>query len=155
LSGVWVAPQRDERGGRSGEGPRRPGNGHADLATILVIEDEILIRLAACDYLRHCGYRVIEGSNAEEAQRVLRAGEPVEVLFSDVDLGPGLDGFGLAKWVRAEYPDVRILLASGTVWISEQTSALCDGPFLRKPYSQEALQGHIRRLVDRFGRRTG
>jgi DNA-binding response OmpR family regulator len=155
LSWLWVAPQRDERSGRSGEGPHRPGNGHPDPATILVIEDEVLVRLAACDYLRHCGYRVIEGSNAEEAQRVFRAGEPVEVLFSDIDLGPGPDGFALARWVRSEYPDVCILLASGAAWISDETSGLCDGPFLRKPYSYQVLEGHIRRLVDRFGRRTG
>jgi DNA-binding NtrC family response regulator len=152
--GVSVAPQHDESSRSPGDGPRQPGNGHADVATVLVIEDEVLIRLAVCDHLRHAGYRVIEGSNAEEAQRVFRAGQPIEVLFSDVDLGPGMDGFALAKWVRAEYPAVRILLASGVARVGEQTGGLSDGPFFNKPYSYDSLEDHIRRLLGLFGKRT-
>jgi DNA-binding NtrC family response regulator len=155
LSWVWVAPQRDERSRSPGDGPRQPGNGQANAATILVVEDEVLIRLAVCDHLRQVGYRVIEGSNAEEAQRVFRAGEPIEVLFSDIDLGSGMDGVALAEWVRAEYPAVRILLASGVARGGEPTSGLSDGPFFDKPYSYESLEEHIRRLLDLFGKRTG
>jgi len=155
LSLVWVAPERNEAGPPPPGGVRRSGNGHSQPSTILVIEDEILIRLATCDYLRHCGYRVIEGSTAEEAQRVLRAGEPVEILFSDIDLGAGMDGFALAAWVRQNYPAVRILLTSGVAAMAEHTAQLCDGPFLHKPYSHGALCGHIKRLLGLFGRTTG
>ena len=155
LSLLRVAPQRDRQGRPSGETPWWHSNGHSGLATILVIEDEVLIRLAVSDYLRDVGYRVIEGSTAEEAQRVFRSGEPVEVLFTDVDLGPGLDGFALAKWVRQHFPQVRIMLASGHAKAGEQAPDVSLGPLFRKPYSYEALETHIRQLADLFDTRTG
>ncbi|HYX03987.1 MAG TPA: response regulator [Reyranella sp.] len=155
LSLVWAAPQGKESEPPAEDGARRPGNGHPSASTILVIEDEILIRLAVCDYLRHCGYRVIEGSSGEEAQRVLLAGEPVEVLFSDVDLGQGMSGLELAAWVRQHYPAVRILLTSGVAQLAEGAAHLCDGPFLRKPYAYSGLVDHIKRLLDLLGRTTG
>jgi DNA-binding NtrC family response regulator len=152
---VWVAPERNEAGPPSPPGGiKRSGNGHSQPSTILVIEDEILIRLAVCDYLRHCGFRVVEGSTAEEAQRVFRAGEPVEILFSDIELGTGMDGFALAAWARQNYPAVRILLTSGVAQMAEHTAELCDGPFLQKPYSHGTLLDHIKRLLGLF-RTTG
>jgi DNA-binding NtrC family response regulator len=154
LSWVWLAPHRDQPGRPSGEGPRQPGNGHPNPPTVLVVEDEVLIRLAVCDYLRHFDYRVLEGSTADEAQRVFRSGEPVEVLFSDIDLGSGMDGFALAHWVRQHYPEVRILLTSGVATRSAKPE-LGDVPFFSKPYSHEALEAQIRRLLDLFGRQGG
>ena len=152
---VLVASQHDGPPTPPGEAPGQPGNGHPTPSTILVVEDEVLIRLATCDYLRHCGYRIIEGSTAEEAQRVFRAGQPIEVLFSDIELGPGMDGLGLAKWVRQHFPQVRILLASGVARVSEQAEDLSDGPFFAKPYAHEMLETHLRRLVGLIGRRAG
>ncbi len=58
----------------------QPGNGHQRPSTILVVEDEILIRMPVADYLRDCGYRVLEASDAVEAQALLRAGEPIEIM---------------------------------------------------------------------------
>jgi DNA-binding NtrC family response regulator len=155
LSLAWAAPQRNETGPPGADGTRRSGNGQPTASTILVIEDEILIRLAVCDYLRQCGYRVIEGSTGEEAQRVFLAGEPVEVLFSDIELGQGMNGFELAAWVREHHPEVRILLTSGVAQMTEATGRLCDGPFLRKPYAHDVLDDHIKRLLGLLGRTTG
>src|SRR5262249_23537603 len=155
LSLVWVAPQRGETDPPATDGTRRSGNGLPTPSTILVIEDEILIRLAVCDYLRQCGYRVIEGSTGEEGEGGVLAGEPVEVLFSDIDLGRGMSGFALAAWVRQHYPAVRILLTSGVAQMTDETRHLCDGPLLRKPYAHDALGDHIKRLLGLLGRRTG
>jgi len=155
LSLVWVAPNRRNSGPPAGDGIKRSGNGNPIASTILVIEDEILIRLAVCDYLRGCGYRVIEGSTGEEAQRVFRAGEPVEILFSDINLGRGMTGFALAAWVRENYPAVRILLTSGIETLADDATHLCDGPFMSKPYSHGALEARIKRLLGSFGRTTG
>jgi len=155
LSLVWVAPNRRNSGPPAGDGIKRSGNGNPIPSTILVIEDEILIRLAVCDYLRGCGYRVIEGSTGEEAQRVFRAGEPVEILFSDINLGHGMTGFALAAWVRENYPAVRILLTSGIETLADDATHLCDGPLMSKPYSHGALETRIKRLLGSFGRTTG
>jgi CheY-like chemotaxis protein len=155
LSLVWVAPERRDSGPPAGDGVKRSGNGNPIPSTILVIDDEVLVRLTVCDYLRGCGYRVIEGSTGEEAQRVFQAGEPVEILFSDIDLGRGMNGFALAAWVRENYPAVRILLTSGIARLADDAAHLCDGPLLSKPYSHATLGAHIERLLGSFGRTTG
>jgi CheY-like chemotaxis protein len=155
LAVVWVAPESNEKGAGSGGRGKRSGNGHPEVPTILVVEDEVLIRLSVGEYLRDRGYRVLEAVSAEEAQRIFRGAEAVELLFSDVDLGKGMDGLELAAWVRQHYPAVRILLASGVTRLVEDAERLCDGPFLSKPYSYEVLAGHIERALALSGRRTG
>ena len=144
---VWVAPaQKITRGASGRVGAEGAGNGHPAPSTILVVEDEILVRLAVCDYLRDCGYRVLEASSGEEAQVIFRAGEEIEILFSDVNLGGAMSGFGLAQWVRAQYPGIRIILTSGVSRMTQDAADLCDGPLLQKPYSHEELADRIKRL---------
>jgi CheY-like chemotaxis protein len=155
LAVVWVAPEHNEKGSDSHGRGRRSGNGHPEPPTLLVVEDEVLIRLSVGDYLRDRGYRVLEAVSAEEAQRIFKGGEAVELLFSDIDLGNGTDGLELAAWVRQHYPAVRILLASGVTRLIEDADRLCDGPFLSKPYAYEVLAAHIERALALSDRRTG
>ncbi|MBX3501343.1 MAG: response regulator [Alphaproteobacteria bacterium] len=122
-------------------------------STILVVEDEVLVRLAVADYLRHCGYRVLEAKTGEEAQAILRAGERVEILFCDIDLGPGINGFELAKWTREHYGDMRILLTSGVHRTAQVAADLCDGPLLTKPYGYDVLAERIGKLLGALGKR--
>lgn len=133
----------------------RSGNGHSTPPTVLVVEDEVLIRIAVADYLRECGYRVVEAASGEEAQKIFRAGQPIEILFSDIDLGDGIDGFELAGWTREYYPDVRILLTSGVARMAREAAHLCDGPFLDKPYSHQTLGQLIQHMLGSFGQRSG
>ncbi|MEA2816833.1 MAG: hypothetical protein QOI93_4534, partial [Rhodospirillaceae bacterium] len=62
--------------------------------TILVVEDEILVRTVIAAYLRDCGFDVVEAGNADEAVRVLEAGIRIDIVFSDVNMPGSLDGFG-------------------------------------------------------------
>ena len=80
---------------------------------ILVVEPDILVRMTIADYLRGCGYRVIEGVIADDVMTVLGAQKKIDVIFAEVQLGGGMDGFGLAQWVRAHHPDVDVILTSG------------------------------------------
>lgn len=156
LALVWVSPERNESGPPGDRDTRRfGGNGHPVPSTIMVVEDEVLIRLSVSDFLRECGYRVLEAATGEEAQAIFSAGEPIEILFSDIDLGRGINGFVLATWVRKSYRQVRIVLTSGVARMAEEATNLCDGPLLQKPYSYEALADHIKRLLAQFGRQTG
>jgi CheY-like chemotaxis protein len=155
LALVWTAPEKNGGPPPVGDRHHKTGNGHSTPATILVVEDEVLIRLAVADYLRDCGYRVVEASSGEEAQQILRTGEPVEILFSDVDLGGGINGFELCRWTREHYPLIRILLTSGVARMSQEAQHLCDGEFLNKPYSHSALSDQIKRLIGLFGRKSG
>jgi CheY-like chemotaxis protein len=66
------------------------------IQTILVVEDEVLIRLPLAEYLRDCGYSVFEASNVAEAKAVLDADTPVDLVFSDVNMPGNENGFALA-----------------------------------------------------------
>ncbi len=141
---------------RSGADRARPANddsvreasGGSGPETILVVEDEVLIRLAVADYLRACGYRVLEASTGEEAQAIFGNDQHIAVLLTDIDLGRGMNGFELARWVRAQHPDVRILLTSGVARMAQSAGDLCDMPLLKKPYPHEQLAEEIRRRLN-------
>ncbi len=125
----------------------RHGGGNSGPATVLVVEDEVLIRLAVADYLRACGYRVLEASTGEEAQAIFGNDQHIEVLLTDIDLGRGMNGFELAGWVRREHPQVRVLLTSGVARMAQSAGDLCELPLLKKPYPHEKLAEEIRRRL--------
>ena len=114
----------------------------------MVVEDEVLVRTAISEYLRHCGYQVVEAATAGEAIVLLQ--EPalvINILFSDVIMTGGMDGFGLARWVRAHRPDVEVLLAGNIEKAAETAGELCEeGPHLQKPYEPQAIVDWIKKL---------
>lgn len=121
------------------------------LQTVLVVEDEVLIRLVIAEYLRECGYRVHEAVNADEAMEILQSSEvSVDVVFSDVEMPGGMDGFGLARWIRANKPGVQVILTSGAERSADIAATLCEaGPLLRKPYPSQEVVDRIRQLAAR------
>ena len=119
------------------------------LQTVLVVEDEVLVRLVIADYLRECGYQVYEAVNADEAVAVLQSPEvSIDIVFSDVQMPGAMDGFGLARWVRANKPGVQVILTSGPERSAEIAGTLCEaGPLLEKPYPPQDVVDRIRQLV--------
>ncbi len=119
--------------------------------TVLVVEDEVLIRLVIADYLRECGYRVHEAANAAEAVAVLESGTvAIDIVFSDVLMPGDMDGFGLARWVRSHQPNVRVILTSSVERSADIAATLCEaGPLLEKPYEPHGVVDRIRQLIAR------
>jgi DNA-binding NtrC family response regulator len=116
--------------------------------TILVVEDDILVRMPIAQYLRDCGYKVIEASNADEAMQVLQHQETVvDVLFSDIEMPGAVDGFGLAKWVGEHRPGLNVLLAGTVPRVVEHAEDLCGQGRVPKPYSAQIVHDRIRRLL--------
>jgi CheY-like chemotaxis protein len=75
---------------------------------VLIMEPSILARLVLCDYLRDCGYRVLEASNAKEAITILdESGLPIDVVLSEVQLSGEVDGFTFAHHVRQKHPHIK------------------------------------------------
>ena len=137
-------PGGDEQGTRA----MRPGNGSHRKPTLLVVEDEILVRMSIADYLRNKGYRVLEASNAGEALAVFAAGEPIELVFSDINMPGRMNGSALAQWIRQFFPDVKILLTSSDTSLANDPSTPGDdASFIKKPYVHEALLVQIRRML--------
>jgi CheY-like chemotaxis protein len=119
--------------------------------TILIVDDDVLVRLVIADYLRECGYKVCEAANADEAVAMLEAPEvSIDIVFSDVQMPGDMDGFGLARWIRANHPGVRVILTSGVDRSADIAATLCEaGPLLEKPYSPESVVDRIRQLSAR------
>ena len=117
--------------------------------TILVVEDEVLIRLVIADYLRDCGYKVHEAVSGEEAIAILQAPEvSIDVVFSDVEMPGSVDGFALARWVRANKPGLEVILTSGIERSADIAATLCEaGPLMKKPYSSQDVVDRLRQLA--------
>jgi DNA-binding response OmpR family regulator len=120
--------------------------------TVLVIEPDIIVRMAIADYLRDCGYKVIEGVTGEDACAVLNTRQKIDVILSEVTLDGGIDGFGLARRVRERHPGVDVLLASGTPGAVAKAGDLCDDGPLEKPYHPNEVIRRVNLLIER--RRT-
>jgi CheY-like chemotaxis protein len=128
------------------------GSSSDPMHSILVVEDEVLIRLVLAAHLRGCGYRVIEAASGEEAVQVLESDQNLEVLFTDVHLPGAIDGFALSRWAKRLRPGIKVVITSGTERAAQQASDLCDDePYLTKPYDPAALVREIRRLLGARG----
>lgn len=116
--------------------------------TLLLVEPEIRVRLPVANYLRECGYRVLEASSASEAQAIWEMEPQIDVVLTDVDLPGTMNGFALAHWLRQARPGVRVVLTSGSAAMARMAEDACEsGPHLRKPYAQEDLLRHIQQLL--------
>jgi CheY-like chemotaxis protein len=115
---------------------------------VLVVEDEILIRMVIADYLRGCGYRVIEAASADEAMVILQHTEfEVDVVFSDIEMPGSMDGFELSKWLRANRPGVDVILAGSVARAADAAGELCDSGPVPKPYEPQLAADRIRQLM--------
>ena len=121
--------------------------------TVLVVEDEVLIRMVIAQYLRDCGYRVIEAASADEAVIVLKQSElRIDAVLSDVEMPGTMDGFGLARWVRQNRAGLEVILVGSPARAADAAADLCEsGPAFAKPYEPRAVVDQIRRLL---GQRT-
>src|SRR5947209_2683162 len=114
------------------------GNSHRQRRLIvLVVEDEVLVRVAAAHQLRSLGYTVIEAGNASQALEVLQSSISIDLLFTDIMMPGLLDGADLARAVVSEYPATKIMLTSAAMQHGPGFEKL---PMLYKPYTFDELQ---------------
>jgi DNA-binding NtrC family response regulator len=111
--------------------------------SILVVEDEGLVREASVQQLMDAGYEVLEAESAAQALSILEAGAAVAVLFTDVNMPGTLDGLDLARLVHERWPAVRLIVTSGGGRVAPK-DVPDDGRFLAKPYGL----GHLITLID-------
>lgn len=115
---------------------------------ILLVEDEKLVREATANILEFGGYRVLRTRNAYEAKTAFhRYGEIVHLLITDVVL-PGQNGLDLARELRSNNQDLRVLFISGfpeNNWTREHREG--EALYLEKPFSAESLMHEVRRAL--------
>lgn len=114
---------------------------------ILLVEDDVLLRLSVCDHLRDAGFTVHEAASGDEAKAVLSAGVEIDLVFSDVQMPGVTDGVALAAWTRANFPTILIVLTSGAaIGLEQAASGKAEG-VVSKPYDHEALIGRFQALL--------
>ena len=120
---------------------QRSGQGE----TVLVVEDNPDVRAVAVALLEQLNYRTCAVEGAREALAVLDAGEPIDLVFTDVMLPGDVDGLALARAVQEKFPNMPVLLTSGYAKALAGRHGL---PILRKPYQISALSEAIRGGLD-------
>jgi signal transduction histidine kinase/ActR/RegA family two-component response regulator len=107
---------------------------------ILVVDDDINVRDVSVAMLGALGYATVEAGDAEQALAILAQRSDIDLVFSDVIMPGELNGLDLAREVRATYPTVAVVLASGyTAQLQGDKGSPSDVEVLRKPYSRTAL----------------
>ncbi len=121
--------------------------------TILLVEDEDMVRELACETLRGYGYNVLASPDGQEAISISREhGETIHLLITDVVM-PGINGLELAQRLKAERPDILVIFMSG--YSEEAVTRLgVRGPgeaFLQKPVTPSRLSGMVREILSGRG----
>lgn len=117
--------------------------------TVLIVEDEVLSRLAMAEYLRECGFHVVEAASGVEAQQLVLAGLKVDLVFSDITMPGGVDGIDLALWLMVHCEATKVILTSGLPDALTKAESACNQvlAFVPKPYDQADVAKRIRELL--------
>jgi response regulator RpfG family c-di-GMP phosphodiesterase len=122
--------------------------GKPSTASVLIVDGDIISRHAIADYLRHCGYSVVEANRTEEAfVALLEPTLPIDVILCEVTTVGSKSCFELSTWVRTNRPELEVKLAGGLDMAVQTAAQLCDsGPNLARPYDPQAVVDYIKRL---------
>jgi CheY-like chemotaxis protein len=119
---------------------------NASLRGVLVVEDDSSIRLFVSEYLRHCGFRVLEAADADDAIDNMKfEARNICIVVSDIRLPGGMDGVELAHWIGSYAPGTPVILTSGYIGSTARAmNAYWTRDVLEKPYSNFELLRRIR-----------
>jgi two-component system, response regulator PdtaR len=120
---------------------------HDHRPTILLVEDEIIVRLWTADELRDAGFDVVEAANADEALSLLRNDGPVDLLMTDIRMPGSMDGLRLAKTAHAGWPALKIVVTSAHVRAADGDDDDNVDAFFGKPYDPAMVATRIRELL--------
>jgi DNA-binding NtrC family response regulator len=119
----------------------------ASKVKVLVVEDEIFVRMNIAEHLSDAGFDVLEAGNADEAIRIIENTQDIRLVFTDIDMPGSLDGLKLAAAVADRWPPIRIIITSGHRLV--EITDLPDGSvFFSKPYLPQHIEGAIVELLN-------
>lgn len=116
-----------------------------DLTTILVVDDELLIRTFAVDALETAGYNVVDAPDADAALKMLERYDYVSIIFSDIRMPGSMNGLEFARVVSARWPNIKLLLTSGAANRPADAPSGCQ--FLPKPYNYGDLVTRVDAMI--------
>lgn len=121
--------------------------------TVLLVEDEAMVRLNTADDLREHGFHVLEAADGPQAIEILRGELRPDLVFADLVMPGDPGGLDLARWIRSHYPELPIVLTSGTVFqgvpqnVAKAVTELLNAPFFTKPYDTVEVVERMRKLL--------
>jgi CheY-like chemotaxis protein len=118
-------------------------------ATILVVDDESIMRALIAEVLEGMGHVVIGVADAGAAMRVLFSQATIDLLIADIGLPGGMDGYQLAELARRRCPDLKVLFVTGYVGDSQTIVPPTDTGMqvLAKPFALNALASRVKKLI--------
>jgi two-component system, response regulator PdtaR len=117
-----------------------------DRPVVLVVEDEVLVRMQAVEMIGEAGFEVIEAHNADEAIRLLEMRRDIRIVFTDIEMPGSMDGLRLAHAIRDRWPPIELIVTSGKYQFSSDEIP-ARGHFVPKPYSFDVLADTLRKLA--------
>ena len=113
---------------------------------VLVVEDEMILRMRAVDIVEDAGFNSVEAANADEAISILESRSDISLLFTDIQMPGSMDGLKLAHAVHDRWPSIKIILVSGKVTPSEAERP-ADSRFFGKPLGVEEMIAQLQAMV--------
>src|SRR5882757_7621599 len=108
------------------------------LRAVLVVEDEMMLRMRAVDMVEDAGFTPVEAVNADDALAILESRSDIELLFTDIQIPGSMDGLKLAYAVHARWPLIKIILVSGQLKLTDNDKP-ADSRFFGKPLGVEQM----------------
>jgi CheY-like chemotaxis protein len=115
-------------------------------AVVLVVEDEMLLRMRAVDMVEDAGYTSVEAVDADEAVAILESRSDIALLFTDIQMPGSMDGLGLAHAVRERWPPIKIILVSGQLRLAN-IDLPADSRFFGKPLVAEEMIAEMQNMI--------
>jgi CheY-like chemotaxis protein len=113
---------------------------------VLVVEDEMLLRMRAVDMVEDAGYTPVEAVDADEAVAILESRSDIALMFSDIQMPGSMDGLKLAQAVHERWPPIKIILVSGQLKLAS-IDIPADSRFFGKPFEAADMIAEMRNMI--------
>jgi CheY-like chemotaxis protein len=115
-------------------------------AVVLVVEDEMLLRMRAVDMVEDAGFTSVEAVDADQAVAILESRSDIALLFTDIQMPGSMDGLKLAHAVHKRWPPIKIILVSGQLRLAD-LDIPADSRFFGKPLEAKVMIAQMRSMI--------
>jgi CheY-like chemotaxis protein len=115
-------------------------------AVVLVVEDEMLLRMRAVDMVEDAGYTPVEATDADEAVKILESRSDIALMFTDIQMPGSMDGIGLAHAVHKRWPPIKIIVVSGALKLPD-IDMPADSRFFGKPLEAKEMIAEMQNII--------
>ena len=115
-------------------------------STVLVVEDDEVLRMCAAEVATDAGFSPVEAANADEAFAILENRSDIALLFTDIQMPGSMDGLDLARTVHDRWPAIKIILVSGRVELSEHERPV-NSRFFQKPFTMKQIIEGLQEMI--------